>query len=144
MGRHAIKINANLHIHISSMVFLACHSVTQPKDMYIQNIEIFWYWVSKFYSNISILILYSVSCQQVSFAYLSGISLNHVFNTSTTFGTLAYWPPNGNVNLPSPSTTSKIDTRSIFKQSLTGLSFPSPRLVGLARIKSPVCPTIYP
>ena len=40
-----------------------------------------------------------------------------------------------------PSARAGCDTRSIFKQSLTG--FPSPRLVVSPRLKNLVCPTIY-
>ena len=48
--------------------------------------------------------------------------------------------------LPNPSAQARYDTRSIFKQSLTGLnrSFPSPRLVASPRLKNLVCPIIYP
>ena len=48
--------------------------------------------------------------------------------------------------LPNPSTCAGCDTKSIFKQSLTGLNlnFLSSRLVAIPRLKESVCPTICP
>ena len=48
--------------------------------------------------------------------------------------------------LPNPSARAGYDTRSIFKAEFSRFefSFPSPRLVASPRLKSLVCPTIYP
>ena len=48
------------------------------------------------------------------------------------------------MHLTNPSVRAGCDTRSIFKRSLTGFNFPSPRSVAIPRLKSSDCPTIYP